>query len=227
MNVGGLHNTLELARKYNLRIFIPSSIAAFGPTTPLDNTPDVTIQRPTTVYGIGKVYCEHLGEYYNLKYGVDFRSLRYPGIISSKTLPGGGTTDYAVDIYYYALRGQPYECFLEENEELPMMYMPDCINSTIELLEADPSKLTQRTYNVNAMNFSPKHIAESIRKYIPGFKITYKPDFRQNIAKTWPAKLDDTKARQDWNWKETFDLDKMTQDMLKELRKKLGPEAKF
>lgn len=226
LNTQGVHNVLELARKHNLRVFIPSSIAAFGPTTPLDNTPDVTIQRPTTIYGIGKVYAEHVGEYYHLKWGVDFRSLRYPGIISSKTLPGGGTTDYAVEMYYYALEGRPYECFLEPDEVLPMMYMPDCINATLAILEADSSKLTQRTYNVNAMSFAPKDQVKIIQKYVPNFQVTYKPDFRQNIAKTWPGKLEDSKARNDWGWKEQFDLDAMSRDMLSELRKKFAAQKK-
>lgn len=186
LNCDGLHNVLDTALHYKMRVLIPSSIAAFGPSTPLDNTPDLTIQRPTSVYGIGKLYVELLGEYYNLKkgnylhivcfimLGVDFRSLRYPGIISYKTLPGGGTTDYAVDIFYYALRGQSYQCYLDANENLPMMYMPDCIKSTVDLMEASNEKLKQRVYNVTAFSFTPAQITKAIQKYIPSFNVTYK-----------------------------------------------------
>lgn len=231
LNIGGLHNALELSRIHGLRLFCPSSIAAFGPTTPLENTPDLTIQRPTTVYGVSKVYAEHLGEYYHHRYGVDFRSLRYPGVISSKTLPGGGTTDYAVEMYYYAIeklkfraneQHAPFHCFIQKDERLPMMYMPDCIRATVTLLEADPKSLKQRTYNVSAMSFTPAEEAEAIKKYFPNFEIEYQPDFRQAIAASWPKRLDDTRAREDWGWKEDYDLDAMTKDMLVSLERRLS-----
>jgi len=222
VNIQGIQNSLEVARKYNLRIFIPSSIAAFGPTTPRDNTPDLTIMRPTTIYGVTKVYAELLGEYYHKKFGVDFRSLRYPGILSSKTLPGGGTTDYAVEIFYEALLKAKYNCFLKEDSELPMMHMPDCLKATQMLLEADPSTLTQRVYNCNGISFTPSQLASQIQKYIPQFEISYKPDFRQAIADSWPKSLDDSAARRDWGWKHDYDLDGITKDMLINLRVKLG-----
>lgn len=213
----GTENILELSRLNNIRVYIPSSIAAFGPTTPQNKTPNLTIQRPTTIYGITKVYNELLGEYYFRRYGVDFRSLRYPGIISSKSMPGGGTTDYAVEIYHQALLKKKYKCFLSSDAMLPMMYMPDCIKATIQLMEADNSKLTERVYNVAGMSFTPKQVYESIKKHIPSFDITYEPDFRQNIAKTWPYSLDDDIARKDWQWSPDYDLENMTLDMLNTL----------
>jgi threonine 3-dehydrogenase len=177
LNTEGLHNILECARQNKCKVLVPSSIAAFGPTTPLDNTPNTTIQRPTGIYGIGKVYAEMLGEYYYNKLGVDFRSLRYPGIISWKTLPGGGTTDYSVEMFYYAIEGKPYECFLapDAKSRLPMMYMPDCIKATIGLLEAPDERLKNRVYNVTAFNITPKDLEIAIKKYIPDFQVTYKP----------------------------------------------------
>eukprot|EP00761_Pharyngomonas_kirbyi_P014385 gb/GECH01014415.1/.p1 GENE.gb/GECH01014415.1/~~gb/GECH01014415.1/.p1 ORF type:complete len:348 (+),score=74.22 gb/GECH01014415.1/:1-1044(+) len=219
VNINGLHNALELARKHSLRVLVPSSIAAFGPSTPLDNVPDTTIQRPTTVYGVSKVYTEHLGEYYNLRFGVDFRSMRYPGIISYKTAPGGGTTDYAVEMILAAARGEKqYTSFIAENEYLPMMYMPDCLKSTMDLMQADPHSLSQRTYNVAAFSFTPKQLAESVRKFVPDFEVDFAEDFRQDIAKTWPNKLDDTMARRDWGWQNQYDTDAMVKDMLDKLK---------
>jgi threonine 3-dehydrogenase len=220
LNTAGLHNVLAVAANNNLRVFVPSSIAAFGPTTPLDLVPDLTIQRPTTVYGIGKVYAELLGEYYAEKLGIDFRSLRYPGIISWKSPPGGGTTDYAVHMFYYALEQQPYECYLNPDQPLPMMYMPDCIRATIDFIFKVPqSQLkNQRTYNVTSFSFTPKQLENAIKKYIPNFTVTYKPDFRQGIAETWPREFDDSNARRDWGWAETYQLDAMVRDMLTNLR---------
>eukprot|EP01114_Cavostelium_apophysatum_P016751 TRINITY_DN4826_c0_g1_i2.p1 TRINITY_DN4826_c0_g1~~TRINITY_DN4826_c0_g1_i2.p1 ORF type:complete len:228 (-),score=45.60 TRINITY_DN4826_c0_g1_i2:50-733(-) len=212
---------MEAARWHNLRIFAPSSIAAFGPSTPKDNTPNLTYMKPTTIYGVTKVYLELLGQYYCDKFGVDFRSLRYPGIISAETLPGGGTTDYAVEIYYEALKHGRYTCFLSKDTELPMMYMPDCLKATQVLLEADAKTLTDRVYNVTGMSFTPTQLAASIKKFIPNFEIEYRPDFRQKIADSWPRSLDDSLARKDWNWNPDFDLDAMTRDMLIRLSSKL------
>ena len=178
-------------------------------------TPNTTTMRPTSVYGVTKLYVELLGEYYNKRYGVDFRSLRYPGIISAETLPGGGTTDYAVDIFYKAIKDGKYECFLTENTELPMMYMPDCLDGTIKLLKADNKDVKSRTYNLAAISFTPKQLANEIRKHIPNFEITYKYDpIRQPIADSWPQSLDDSVARDEWGWKHTYDLERMTKDMI-------------
>jgi len=219
VNNKGLENCLELAAMNNLQIYCPSSIAAFGPSSPKDLTPDLCIMRPTTIYGITKVYGELLGEYYHEKYGVDFRSLRYPGIISWKALPGGGTTDYAVEIYFQALKDKKYTCFLKEDTMMPMLYMPDTLKATSDLILADNKKLTQRTYNVTGMSFTPTEVAEEIRKYIPEFEIEYKPDFRQQIAESWPRTIDDTQARADWGWKEQFDLASMSEDMIRNISK--------
>lgn len=222
ININGLINVLELAREKNLkRVLIPSSIAAFGPTTPVDNTPQKTILKPTTMYGVTKVAGELLADYYVAKYGLDIRGLRYPGIISNETLPGGGTTDYAVAIYFEAIKSGKFECFLSENTMLPMMYMPDCLKATIDLFHADFKKLKNHSdFNVGAFSVTPKLLAESIKKYIPNFEITYKPDFRQAIADSWPNSIDDSCARDEWGWKPAFDLDTMTQDMLKVIEEK-------
>jgi len=220
INITGLHNAFEVASRYNLRMLAPSSIAAFGPSSQRDNTPDLTIQRPTTFYGVSKVYLELLGEWYARR-GLDFRSLRYPGIISSETLPGGGTTDYAVEIFYDALKYGKYTCFLSENTELPMMYMPDCLQSTVQILESPKKVFTQNVYNVTGFSFTPAQLSKAIKKYLPNFEIKYNPDFRQQIADSWPRSLDDSKARLDWNWKPNYDLDGMVKDMLIKLRAKL------
>jgi len=220
LNMQSLFHVLELAKEKVIdRIFWPSSIAVFGPTTPKQNTPQETVTEPTTVYGISKLAGERWCEYYADKFDVDVRSVRYPGLIGYKTMPGGGTTDYAVDIYHHALESGSYECFLSEGTYLPMMYMEDAIRATMEIMEAEPAKIKVRSsYNLSAISFSPKEIAESIQKHLPNFKISYSPDFRQKIAESWPQSIDDERARNDWNWKEKFDLDKMSEDMLVHLK---------
>jgi nucleoside-diphosphate-sugar epimerase len=222
LNMNSLFHVLNLAKQKIIdKIFWPSSIAVFGPTTPSKNTPQHTICEPTTVYGITKQVGERWCEYYYEKYGVDVRSLRYPGIISYKAMPGGGTTDYAVEIYHEAIKTGTYACFLSENTSLPMMFMEDAIKATINLMDASSEQLTIRSaYNLSAISFTPKEIADSIKKQLPEFSITYKPDFRQAIADTWPTSIDDSVARKDWNWKESFDLEAMTNEMLVQLRKK-------
>jgi len=222
VNINGLIHILDVALEYEMaRIFVPSSIAAFGPQTPKENTPQETILKPTTMYGVSKVAGELLGDYYFQKFGLDVRGMRYPGIISSETLPGGGTTDYAVEIFYEAIKNKKYTCFVKETTRLPMMYMPDCIKATLDLMDADISKLKHHCdYNVTAMSFSAGELAEEITKHIPEFTCTYKPDFRQNIADSWPQSIDDSCARKEWNWKPSFDLSKMTKDMIKVLGKR-------
>ncbi len=218
LNMTGLLNVLELAKEKSLRIYWPSSIAVFGPTTPRANTPQDTVMDPNTVYGISKLAGERWCEYYFEKYGVDVRSLRYPGLIGYKSLPGGGTTDYAVDIYHKALRNAPFECFLSENTYLPMMYMSDAIKATLDLMQAPAEQIKVRSsYNVSAISFSPKEMVESIKKQIPEFSATYKPDFRQKIADSWPDSIDDSVARNNWGWVPSYDLDKMTNDILQNL----------
>lgn len=221
LNMQGLLNVLDIAREENLhKVYWPSSIAVFGPTSPKDNCPQQTIIEPTTVYGISKYAGEFWCNYYHQRYGVDVRSIRYPGLISYKSAPGGGTTDYAVEIYHEALENKEYTCFLEENTYLPMMYMPDAIRATIELMEAPADKISVRTsYNLSSMSFSPKEIGASIQKHIPEFKMNYAPDYRQQIANSWPASIDDSVARKDWGWKHEYDLDRMTADMLENLKR--------
>jgi len=222
INVNGLINVLEIGRSYSIdRIIWPSSIAAFGPTTPRENTPNETILQPSTMYGISKVSGELLIEYYFNKYELDTRSMRLPGIISSETLPGGGTTDYAVEIFYEAIKNKKYTCFLKEETRLPMMYMPDCSKCMIDLLEADPSKLKRHVYNITAMSFSAGELAAEIKRHIPEFTIEYKPDFRQAIADSWPMSINDSFARAEWGWNPVYDLPKMTKDMIEILSKRL------
>jgi nucleoside-diphosphate-sugar epimerase len=216
LNMTSLLNVLDIAREENIqKIYWPSSIAVFGPTSPKQNCPQQTIIEPTTVYGISKYAGEFWCNYYHQRYGVDVRSLRYPGLISYKSLPGGGTTDYAVEIFHAAKDNEVYECFLKEDTYLPMMYMPDAIRATIELMEAPTEKIKVRTsYNLSGMSFSPAEIAAEIKKHAPNFEITYKPDSRQAIADSWPQSIDDSVARTDWGWKEEYDLQNMVKDML-------------
>lgn len=223
INMGGLFNVLEVARENNCAVFTPSSIAAFGPSTPAEKTPQDTIQRPTTMYGVTKVAGELLCDYYNQRYGLDTRGVRFPGLISYQTLPGGGTTDYAVHIYYEALKNHKYTSYIDKGTFMDMMYMPDALNSIVQLAEADPSKLIHRNaFNITAMSFDPEQLAASIRKYIPDFTLDYNVDpVRQNIANSWPNSLDDSAARAEWGWKPEYNLDAMTRDMLEKLRIKL------
>lgn len=220
LNMQGLLNVLDIAREEKLsKVYWPSSIAVFGPTSPKQNCPQQTIIEPTTVYGISKYAGEFWCNYFHNRYGVDVRSIRYPGLISYKSAPGGGTTDYAVEIYLEALENKKYQCFLQEDTYLPMMYMPDAIRATIELMEAPAAKIGIRhSYNVAGMSFSPKEIAASIQQHIPDFSISYKPDYRQQIADSWPGSIDDSVATRDWGWKPEFDLEKMTKDMLANLK---------
>jgi nucleoside-diphosphate-sugar epimerase len=217
LNMNSLFNVLDLAKEKKIKkVYWPSSIAVFGPSTPKDNVSQFTIMDPTTVYGISKLAGERWCEYYFLKYGVDVRSLRYPGLISYTSPPGGGTTDYAVDIFYKALETGNFQCFLKEDTVLPMMYMPDALRATIELMETETKNVKVRSsYNVAAMSFSPKEIADAIKENIPQFRITYQPDFRQGIADSWPKSIDDSSANRDWNWKHKVTLNDMVRDMLK------------
>jgi nucleoside-diphosphate-sugar epimerase len=219
INMGGLYNVLEGARQYGCQVFFPSSIGAFGPSTPRDRTPQVTVQRPTTMYGVTKVAGELLCDYYAVRFGVDTRGLRFPGLISYVAPPGGGTTDYAVEIFYQALRYKRYMCFLGPSTRLDMMYMPDAIRAMIELMEADSGSLKYRNaYNVTAMSFTPEELATEIRRHIPDFVLGYHPDpVRQSIADSWPNSLDDRAAREDWGWAPRFDLATMTADMFSRL----------
>ncbi|KEO74857.1 NAD-dependent epimerase/dehydratase family protein [Anditalea andensis] len=216
LNMDSLLYVLELAREYKLnKIYWPSSIAVFGPSTPMQHTPQHCIMDPNTVYGISKQAGERWCEWYFLKHQVDVRSLRYPGLIGYKSLPGGGTTDYAVDIYHKAIEGEVFDCFLSQNTYLPMMYMPDAIKATLDLMHAPAEKVKVRSsYNLSAMSFSPKEIYESIKQHYPNFEIRYNPDFRQAIANSWPDSIDDSVARKDWNWTHEYDLNKMTSDIL-------------
>ncbi|MCB5259931.1 MAG: NAD-dependent epimerase/dehydratase family protein [Candidatus Cloacimonetes bacterium] len=222
INMDTTFNCLEIMKEVKGAVFTPSSIGAFGPTTPLDNTPQDTIMRPTTIYGISKVAGELLGDYYHLKYGVDARGLRYPGIISNVTLPGGGTTDYAVEIYYDAIKNKRYVCNLPAGTFLDMMYMPDALRSAVQLMEADPAKLVHRNcFNVTAMSFDPEIIAAAIRKHIPEFVLEYNVDpIKKLIADSWPNSMDDSAARNEWGWKPEYDLDSMTRDMIEKVSAK-------
>ena len=224
VNMDGLYNVLEVARGRHLtRVFSPSSIAVFGPETPPDPAPQAPPLRPTTMYGLTKVAGELLGDYYVHRFGLDVRGLRYPGIISSETLPGGGTTDYAVEIFYEALKKNHYTCFVREDTVLPMMYMPDCIKATIDLMEADFDRLVHHCdFNLASMSFSAGELASEISKHVPGFTCEYVPDRRQGIADTWPHTIDDTAARAEWGWKASYDLHSMTTDMISRLSKKMG-----
>ena len=223
VNIEGLINVLEVGRERGLsRIFVPSSIAVFGPETPRDPAPQETVLRPTTMYGVTKVTGELLGDYYVSKYGLDVRGVRYPGIISSETLPGGGTTDYAVEVFYEALKTEHYDFFVRADTVLPMMYMPDCIRATIELMEADFDRLRHHCdFNLAGMSFSAEELAVEIKKHIPDFTYDFRPDFRQEIADSWPQRIDDTAAREEWGWKPEYDLSSMVKDMLARLRRKL------
>lgn len=223
INVNGLYNALEVSKEIGASLFVPSSIGAFGPSTPKDRTPQNTIQRPTTAYGVSKVTGELLCDYYHQKYGLDTRGVRFPGLISHKTLPGGGTTDYAVHIYYEAIKNKHYTSFIDKGTYMDMMYMPDAIDSIIKLMEADPDKLIDRNaFNVSSMSFEPEDIKRSIQKYIPEFTMDYDVDpIRQSIADSWPNSLDTSQAKLQWGFKPRYDLDAMTKDMLDNLKNKI------
>lgn len=222
VNMLGLKNILDIAKDEKLKVFIPSSIAAFGPNTPKDNTPQETIQRPSTIYGVSKVAGELLADYYHSKFGVDARGVRFPGLISHKCLPGGGTTDYAVHIYFEAVKNSSYTSYIAKSTYMDMLYMPDAIESIVKIMQADSKELKHRNaYNITSMSIAPEDIEKSIQKVMPEFKLTYDVDpVRQEIAESWPNSLDDSKARLDWGWNPKFDLDKMTIDMITEIRKK-------
>ena len=224
IGLGGLFNTLEVAREKQCAVFTPSSIGSFGPGTPKDKTPQDTVQRPKTMYGVTKVSGELLSDYYFTRFGVDTRSVRFPGLISYVTPPGGGTTDYAVDIYYSAAKGEKFVCPIAEGTYMDMMYMPDALRAAVEIMEADPSKLVHRnSFNIASMSFEPNTIYQNIRKYLPEFEMQYQVDpLRQAIAESWPNSLDDTCAREEWGWKPEYDLDAMTQDMLAKLTERFG-----
>ena len=224
VNMGGLYNVLEIAREHSLaKVFWPSSIAVFSPPAPRVNTPQETILIPGTMYGVTKVAGELLCNYYFHRFGVDVRSVRYPGIISTEVLPGGGTTDYAVAMFYEAIKKKQYTCFVRENTVLPMMYMPDCIKATMDLMETDPSRIKHHDgYNVTGISFSAGELAAEIKKYIPEFRCEYKPDFRQKIADSWPMSIDDSVARKEWGWKPKYDLTTMTKDMIQKLSKRFA-----
>lgn len=229
VNMGGLYRVLEVARQNGCAVFFPSSIGAFGPGTPPDHTPQDTIQRPTTMYGVTKVSGELLCDYYHLRFGVDTRGVRLPGLISYVALPGGGTTDYAVEIFYEAVRHQTYTCFLESDTRMDMMYMPDAVKAIIEVMEADPDNLRHRnSFNITAMNFTPEELTRAIQKHVPGFAIDYQVDpVLQAIADSWPDSIDDSAAREEWGWAPEYDLETMTADMLDKLAAKLstaGPD---
>nr|XP_044986484.1 L-threonine 3-dehydrogenase, mitochondrial-like [Jaculus jaculus] len=215
VNITGLHNILDIAAEHNVRLFLPSTIGAFGATSPRNPAPDLCVQRPRTIYGVSKVHAELMGEYYYYRYGLDFRCLRYPGIISADSQPGGGTTDYAVQIFHDATKSGKFECNLRASTRLPMMYIDDCLRATLEVMEAPAQCLSMRTYNINAMSFSPEELAQAILKHVPEFQMTYSVDpLRQAIADSWPMNLDDSNARKDWGWKHDFDLPELVTTML-------------
>ena len=224
IGIDGLWNVLEVAREHNCAVFTPSSIGSFGPETPADHTPQDTIQRPRTIYGVSKVTTELLSDYYYRKYGVDTRAVRYPGVISYVTPPGGGTTDYAVDIYYYAVRGEKFTCPIKQGTLMDMIYMPDALKASIMLMEADPTRLVHRNaFNIASMSFAPETVFAAIKKHKPDFEMTYDVDpLKQGIADSWPDMMDDSCARNEWDWKPTYDLESMTKDMLEKLAVKLG-----
>lgn len=222
VNITGLHNILDIAAEHGLRLFVPSTIGAFGPTSPRNPTPDLCIQRPRTIYGVSKVHAELMGEYYHYRYGLDFRCLRYPGIISADSQPGGGTTDYAVQIFHDAIKTGRFVCNLKPDTRLPMMYIDDCLRATVEVLEAPAESLTMRTYNINAMSFSPGELAQVVRKHVPELEVVYDVDaVRQGIADSWPMNFDDVNARKDWGWKHEYDLPELVTTMLGHLNPEL------
>ncbi|XP_058255769.1 L-threonine dehydrogenase 2 [Hemibagrus wyckioides] len=221
INITGLHNVLDLALENSMRLFVPSTIGAFGPSSPRDPAPDLCIQRPRTIYGVSKVHAELMGEYHHHKHGLDFRCLRYPGVISSYTHPGGGTTDYAVQIFHDALSTGHHECYLHPKTRLPMMHISDCHRATVEFMQAPECQLYLRTYNIAAISFTPEEVVEEIRKHLPHLSVTYKPDpIRQNIADSWPMRFDDSNARKDWGWEPAFGLPELVTDMLSDLQNK-------
>ncbi|XP_063322728.1 L-threonine 3-dehydrogenase, mitochondrial-like isoform X1 [Pelmatolapia mariae] len=226
VNITGFHNILDIATEHGLRVFVPSTIGAFGPSSPKDPTPDLCVQRPRTIYGVSKVHAELMGEYYHQRYGLDFRCLRYPGIISADSQPGGGTTDYGVQIFHAAVKSGHFECNLRSDTRLPMMYIDDCIRATMEFLEAPDDALVSRTYNINAMSFTPQDLTREIQKVLSDFKVTYNVDpVRQAIADGWPKALEDSAARQDWGWKHEYNLPEMVQTMLTHIT--LGPALRM
>ena len=221
ININGMQNILEIAKQYRLKVFIPSTIGAFGPESPRNPTPDLCIQRPKTIYGVSKVYAELLGEYYAHKFGVDFRCLRFPGIISADTEPGGGTTDYAVKVFHDALKSGKFECYLKSDTRLPMMYIDDCLQSVKQFMEVPAHKLKQRTYNVSAMSFTPEELFNEIKGHVGKLEVSYKIASRQAIADSWPMVFEDKNARKDWQWNPEYDLNKLVSKMFSEL-KRLG-----
>ncbi|XP_058855686.1 L-threonine 3-dehydrogenase, mitochondrial-like isoform X1 [Acipenser ruthenus] len=226
VNITGLHNVLDIALENRLRLFVPSTIGAFGPTSPRDPTPDLCIQRPRTIYGVSKVHAELIGEYFHHKYGLDFRCLRYPGIISADTEPGGGTTDYAVKIFHNAVNSKTFDCYLRPDTRLPMMHISDCHRATLEFLQAPAGQLTLRTYNIGAVSFTPEEVAAEIRSHIPELRVTYTMDaVRQSVADSWPRRFDDSNARRDWGWKPSFSLPELVSDMLRSVRAQREKES--
>ncbi|CAK9812559.1 L-threonine 3-dehydrogenase, mitochondrial [Anthophora plagiata] len=217
VNIEGMHNVIELAKQYKLRIFIPSTIGAFGPDSPRNPTPNVTVQRPRTIYGVSKVHAELLGEYYHHRFNLDFRCLRFPGVISSDP-PGGGTTDYAVAVFHEGLVAKRYECYLEPHTRLPMMYIEDCLSALFQFLNTPNQLLQRRVYNVTAMSFTPEELFSELRKHVPDLKISYKPDARQYIAESWPQVFDDSEARRDWGWQHKYNLEKLVESMVHDVK---------